>query len=54
MNLKDIARSTTTLEERIRVMKEVLKSIANLNKQVNQLRSYNNYKYFPLFLFFRN
>ena len=41
---KDIARSTTTLEERIGVMKEVLRKIATINQQVNQLRSYNNYE----------
>lgn len=41
---KDIARSTTTLEERISVMKEVLRRIAAINQQVNQLRSYNSYE----------
>ena len=41
---KDIARSTTTLEERISVMKEVLRKIASINQQVNQLRSYNSYE----------
>ena len=41
---KDIARSTTTLEERIGVMKEVLRRIAAINQQVNQLRSYNSYE----------
>lgn len=41
---KDIARSTTTLEERIGVMKEVLRKIATINQQVNQLRSYNSYE----------
>lgn len=41
---KDIARSTTTLEERIGVMKEVLRKIATINQQINQLRSYNNYE----------
>lgn len=41
---KNIAISTTTLEERIKVMKDVLKTIANLNKQIDQLRSYNNYE----------
>lgn len=41
---KDIARSTTTLEERIDVMKEVLRRIAAINQQVNQLRSYNSYE----------
>lgn len=41
---KDIARSTTTLEERIGVMKEVLSKIATINQQVNQLRSYNSYE----------
>ena len=41
---KDIARSTTTLEERIGVMKEVLRKIASINQQVNQLRSYNSYE----------
>lgn len=41
---KDIARSATTLEERINVMKEVLRKIATINQQVNQLRSYNYYE----------
>lgn len=41
---KDIARSTTTLEKRIGVMKEVLRKIATINQQVNQLRSYNSYE----------
>lgn len=41
---KDIARSTTTLEERIGVMKEVLRKIATINQQVNLLRSYNSYE----------
>ena len=41
---KDIARSSTTLEERINVMKEVLHSIAKLNQDVNQLQSFNFYE----------
>ena len=41
---KDIARSSTTLEERIQVMKEVLRSIAKLNQSVNRLRSFNYYE----------
>lgn len=40
---KDISRSSTTLEERIEVMKEVLRYIAKLNREVNQLQSYNHY-----------
>ena len=40
---KDISRSSTTLEERIIVMKEVLRSIAKLNQDVNRLRSFNLY-----------
>lgn len=40
---KDISRSSTTLEERINVMKEVLRNIAKLNCEVNQLQSYNHY-----------
>ena len=40
---KDISRSSTTLEERIIVMKEVLRSIAKLNQEVNRLRSFNLY-----------
>lgn len=41
---KDISRSSTTLEERIIVMKEVLRSIAKLNQDVNRLRSFNLYE----------
>ena len=41
---KDISRNSTTLEERISVMKEVLRFIAKLNQEVNQLQSYNNYE----------
>lgn len=41
---KDISRSSTTLEERIKVMKEVLRSIAKLNQDVNRLRSFNLYE----------
>lgn len=41
---KDIARSSTTLEERIKVMKEVLRSIAKLNQDVNRLYSFNLYE----------
>ena len=41
---KDISRSSTTLEERIKVMKEVLTSIAKLNQNVNLLRSFNLYE----------
>lgn len=41
---KDISRSTTTLEERISVMKEVLRFIAKINHEVNQLQSYNHYE----------
>lgn len=41
---KDISRSSTTLEERIIVMKEVLRSIAKLNQNVNRLRSFNFYE----------
>lgn len=40
---KDISRSSTTLEERISVMKEVLRYIAKLNREINQLQSYNHY-----------
>ena len=40
---KDISRSSTTLEERIKVMKEILRSIAKLNQNVNRLRSFNYY-----------
>lgn len=40
---KDISRSSTTLEERIKVMKEVLRSIAKFNQDVNRLRSFNLY-----------
>lgn len=40
---KDISRSSTTLEERIGVMKEVLRYIAKLNRAVNQLQAYNHY-----------
>ena len=35
---KDNSRSSTTLEERIKVMKEVLRSIAKFNQDVNRLR----------------
>ena len=41
---KDISRSSTTLEERIKVMKEVLRSIAKLNQDVNRLCSFNLYE----------
>lgn len=41
---KDISRSSTTLEERIKVMKAVLRSIAKLNQDVNRLRSFNLYE----------
>jgi len=41
---KDIARSSKTLEERIKVMKEVLRSIAKLNQDVNRLYSFNLYE----------
>lgn len=41
---KDISRNSTTLEERIIVMKEVLRFIAKLNQEINQLQSYNNYE----------
>lgn len=41
---KDISRSSATLEERIIVMKEVLRSIAKLNQDVNRLRSFNLYE----------
>lgn len=41
---KDIARNSTTLEERIKVMKDVLSSIARLNNKINRLQSYNLYE----------
>ena len=41
---KDISRNSTTLAERISVMKEVLRSIARINQEVNRIRSYNNYE----------
>jgi len=41
---KDISRSSTTLEERIKVMKEVLQTITKLNQEVNRLLSYNQYE----------
>lgn len=41
---KDIARSATTLEEQIKVMKEVLRRISAINQQVNLLHSYNFYE----------
>jgi len=41
---KGISRNNTTLEERISVMKEVLRFIATLNQEVNRLQSYNNYE----------
>lgn len=41
---KDISRSSTTLEERIKVMKDVLRSISKLNQGVNRLRSFNLYE----------
>ena len=37
----DIARNNTTLEERIKVMKDVLRSMAGINKKINRLQSYN-------------
>lgn len=41
---KEISRSSTTLEERIKVMKEVLKHIAKLNSEIVRLQSYNYYE----------
>ena len=41
---KDISKNTTALEERIKVMKELLRTIASLNQKINQLRSYNHYE----------
>lgn len=41
---KDISRNNTTLEERISVMKEVLRFIAKLNQEVNLLQSYSKYE----------
>lgn len=40
----DIARNNTTLEERIKVMKDVLRSMAGINKKINRLQSYNLYE----------